>query len=89
MTYNGWYTHAVLRLVECPACGNHIEIIAVDSIGHEIVPPCYICRNDWKAEQILKSQTEKTKICDECGGKLRVRKDKSKRCIKCGEVYLV
>jgi len=87
--YSRWYKENISHTVDCPICGHPLQILAVDSSGHEIVEPCWPCHLTWRADQIAKSE-QQTKICDECGGKLRVLKDGRKKCTrrKCGMEYL-
>ena len=36
--------------VSCRKCGRTLEVIAIDSAGHKIVPPCQGCLAEWKAK---------------------------------------
>ena len=90
LAYSQWHNKNILKMVDCPICGHLLRIIATDSSGREIVEPCQPCHLAWRTKHQLAASEMKT-ICDECGGKLRVRKkDKAKVCMnkKCGEVYL-
>ena len=67
------------------ACIHPRELLATDSIGHEIWAPCHPCLLNWRQHHQEKVPPQVT-VCDECNGGLEVTKQ-GLRCLRCGQEY--
>ncbi len=66
-------------------CTHPREVIAIDSSGHKIIPPCAPCHRA-KLDAIGLALSPQRETCDECGGGLEALKE-GLRCVKCGLEY--